>query len=334
MKMKSLWKITKALALGLSGLLWLVVAWSYWKRPDLCAALTIWPAWFWLGPGLFLGLLGWSRRRKWLGAVVLAAWLVFLLVFVEEPRSLVRLGRWPSQEWESARLRGRALRVVSLNCAGEEKAAVEVAQYHPDIVLLQEPPKRGEVERLAERLFGRDAGVLRTVDGSIIVHGSLLPVHQVEAKHFAEARALLASGIEVEVVSTHLFSPAYNFELWSKECWNAQTDRRQEHRRQMREIAIKVGYLPKEVPLIIGGDFNAPAGDAIFRVFRPRLHDAFREGGRGWGNTVFNELPLTRIDQVWVSSQFRAVAVVAKRTENSDHRMVICDLIFQGPAKQ
>jgi hypothetical protein len=81
--------------------------------------------------------------------------------------------------------------------------------------------------------------------------------------------------------------------------------------------------------VVLGGDFNAPQGDAVFRCLTPRLHDAFREGGRGWGDTITNDVPFLRIDQVWVSRVFRAVSVVTRRTRHSDHRFVVCDLTIR-----
>ncbi|MBI4474447.1 MAG: hypothetical protein HY646_17385 [Acidobacteria bacterium] len=77
---------------------------------------------------------------------------------------------------------------------------------------------------------------------------------------------------------------------------------------------------------MVGGDFNAAAGDASDRDLQPDLHDAFAEAGRGWGNTLLNDLPVVRIDQIWVSRHFRAVNVRAYRTRYSDHRAVVCDL--------
>jgi hypothetical protein len=41
-----------------------------------------------------------------------------------------------------------------------------------------------------------------------------------------------------------------------------------------------------------------------------------------------------RIDQVWVSDRFRAAAVLARKTQNSDHRLVICDLFFPSRPAQ
>ena len=86
------------------------------------------------------------------------------------------------------------------------------------------------------------------------------------------------------------------------------------------------------LPIIMGGDCNAPGGDAALRVLRPVLRDAFFDDGRGWGNTHSSELPILRIDQIWVSKQFQVAAIVARRTLNSDHRIVICDLML-SPGK-
>ena len=72
---------------------------------------------------------------------------------------------------------------------------------------------------------------------------------------------------------------------------------------------------------------NAPAGDAIFRLLQPHLRDTFLDGGLGWGDTIVNDIPLQRIDQVWVSPTFRTAEVVARKTQNSDHRIVVCDLL-------
>lgn len=41
-----------------------------------------------------------------------------------------------------------------------------------------------------------------------------------------------------------------------------------------------------------------------------------------------------RIDQVWASERFRAVAVRARQTRNSDHHLVICDLASVAHARQ
>jgi endonuclease/exonuclease/phosphatase (EEP) superfamily protein YafD len=361
--------------LGLSALLCGALSFCYHWQPDSCAAVTLWPAWVWLAPGLFLAALGWSRRGKRAVGAVALVWLLYLLGFAEEPRSLVRwvvshaggdsgLARRPAPTAPDD-LPG-VLRVVSLNCAGgSEEAAAEVEQYQPDLVLLQETPGRKEVEELARRLFGKEAGVAWGMEASILARGPVRPVSlprslsmfltqaqvrlapgreddqgtrrqgdkETEKITLSPSLPVTLSGVEeVEVFSLRLSPPASPPELWSPADWRQQAAARRARREQVREIVRQTEALPSEVPVIVGGDFNAPARDAIFRLLRPRLHDAFAEGGRGWGHTVLNDTPMLRIDQVWVSDHFRAVAVVARRTQRSDHRMVIGDLMVKRDA--
>ncbi len=67
---------------------------------------------------------------------------------------------------------------------------------------------------------------------------------------------------------------------------------------------------------------------------RPRFADAFWSGRIGWGNTITNDRPVVRIDQVWTSDHFQPTAVFARETLNSDHRMVVCDLRLQDDAAE
>ena len=131
------------------------------------------------------------------------------------------------------------------------------------------------------------------------------------------------------IASVRLHSPAYEMNILSRADWRRQAANRRARREEARELATTLAALPASLPVILGGDFNAPAGDAIYRYLKPRLHEAFRGGGRGWGNTGFNHLPLLRVDEVWVSEHFRASGVVARRTRFSDHRMVVCDLVLR-----
>ena len=139
-----------------------------------------------------------------------------------------------------------------------------------------------------------------------------------------QARVTLTTGREIEVISTRLLPAVFRADLWSPDCWREQTENRRDRREQLRAIARRIGSTA--APVIVGGDFNAPQGDAVFRLLRPKLHDAFNESGLGWGDTIINDFPVLRIDQISVSGAFRSHAVVARGTRNSDHRMVICDL--------
>jgi endonuclease/exonuclease/phosphatase family metal-dependent hydrolase len=87
-----------------------------------------------------------------------------------------------------------------------------------------------------------------------------------------------------------------------------------------------VAMLDTTKPIIVAGDFNAPPGDKIFNLLPDTLYDSFRAQGRGIGNTIANDMPLLRIDQIWVSHEFTTLQSFAVKNGVSDHRMVISDV--------
>ena len=74
--------------------------------------------------------------------------------------------------------------------------------------------------------------------------------------------------------------------------------------------------------IIIAGDFNVPARMQSLAPLRESLRDAWQVAGSGWGATVPEFLPLTRIDHVWVSESIEVVSVRVRRLAGSDHRAV------------
>lgn len=318
---------------ALSSLLWIGAAYAYAARPTAAAAMTYFPPWVWALAGVALLMTGWRLQPRFVPKALLLLWAAFLIVFVEEYWSLMNL-RQPDPAFAAARSRGEAIRVVTLNCGlGNEGAAAEVEPLNPDILLLQEAPSREFLERLAERLYGQEAGIHTGPDGAILARGRVTPrpvLDEVRTR-CVQAAVTLANGSRVEVVSLHLSTPEVRLDLWSPDCWCEQA---KIHRRQIREMnAVLAGVenTRETLPLILGGDFNAPAGDRFYRQIPLWYHDAFRENGRGWGNTILNEFPVHRIDQVWVSDRFQTDTVVARKTRNSDHRMVVCDFYLPGP---
>lgn len=305
----------------------LVALWmAYWLRPDSMAAITFWPAWVWLPFGLALALPEWRKRRRWARLGLLVSWMMLVLVFNEEPRSLLRGLVKPRVGTDA-----RVVRVVSLNCAaGSETAAREVLSYKPDIILLQETPKPSDVRKLAQEAFGKSGEFVCGLDCSIIARGSVdaydMPSVRMEC---ASARVDLEDGPLLDVASVRLIPPVFRTDIWSSDHWRSQAENRRTRREQLRDVVLELEQVASGAPLIVGGDFNAPAGDGALREMRPRLRDAFSEAGRGWGNTGINDIPVQRVDQVWVSCEVRPVSVVARKSVHSDHRMVVCDLVVE-----
>lgn len=260
-------------------------------------------------------------------------WVVFALAFAGELVSVARSiwKPWPSKPWLQARRAGNAIRVISQNVGGSTfEGLAELARYEPDVVLLQESIGRDDSKKLAQRLFGDQHVVVWGIDPSVLARGRLLTSHAplVKGAFFVQAHIELEPGRTVEVVSLRMSPPLVRTDLWNPECWREQMDDRKQRRADLSRLAQRLALIPGERRVIVGGDFNCPAGDAVFRLLRPRLSDSFATAGLGWGNTISNDMPFHRIDQVWISSHFTAAAVVAARSPQSDHRTLICDLIW------
>jgi endonuclease/exonuclease/phosphatase (EEP) superfamily protein YafD len=319
----------QAVVSGGSIALCLAAALIFWVQPDAFAAVLVLPRWLWILPGILFGLLGLTRERKRLALVALGFWFLYTMFFIQEWRSVFR---FRTESVQAAREKGKVVRVISLNCAaGDEKAAAEVAQYNPDIVLFQETPLRPIVERLAPKILGTNAQILSGSDVSLIARGKLTAITPGNAQSapFGHARIELPSGLIVEVFSIRLHPYGIRVDLWSPDCWREQIENRKHQREQFQWLAREVEKVPPDVPVILGGDFNLPAGDKLFQILPPRIRDTFRVAGHGWGDTLVNDFPFVRIDQIWCDEHFRPVSTVVRRTVNSDHRMVVCDLLVR-----
>lgn len=316
--------------LASSVILCLVTTIAYVARPDELSGITFWPVWCWAILGSWLALMGLNRGKRRLFLIVIVLWAIHITILAPELRSLLTFRRWPSAEWEASRKSGRAIRVVSINCGVGNKAALkEAADYRPDIILVQESPSREATLEQTRRLFGKDGYTVVGRDTSILARWPLVPrcrSPKSQLRFYAQARLRLPSGLEVEAFSVHLTPPIFRTDPWRADYWRDYAGKRREQRAQMRELAERLSKAPASRPVIFGGDMNAPAGDAIFRLLHPRLRDTFNEAGVGWGNTVVNDAPVSRFDQVWTTRHFAIAAVIARKVRNSDHRMVICDL--------
>ena len=68
-----------------------MVTFIFWFQPDAFAALLVLPRWMWIGPGLVIALLGWTRQRKRMAGLAVLLWLLYAAVFLQEFRHLIEL---------------------------------------------------------------------------------------------------------------------------------------------------------------------------------------------------------------------------------------------------
>jgi hypothetical protein len=209
----------------------------------------------------------------------------------------------------------------------DRRAVAEVTAWEPDIVLLQESPRREQLVDLLQNLYGAEGTFLWGGDTAILARGTIHPRRVDRSSHFVHALVELPTGLTVNVVSVRLNPPVFRLDFWMPGFWIDHRNKRVKHRRQIQDVAEHIRTIA--TPLIVGGDLNAPPNDGALVPLRERLRDTFRTAGHGWGNTGTNDYPLFRVDQIWASPHFLAESVTAQKTIHSDHRMVVCDLILE-----
>ena len=323
------WKtIAAATAIVLSLIVCMSVSICYAIRPDACASITVFPVWAWLVPGILMPAIVWRWvARRWvIGCVV--CWLIYLVALGDEPRSLVR-SMSPAPDFQAYSAKGASMvRVVTANCSGDARAVEEAADLSPDILLVQESPAEQALLTLAASRFGRGNGAAHGGDVAVLARGSV-QVHYASRAAFGafmHCTVQLDDGRIIDVICLRLSPPAVRFDLWSPDCWRSQAAHRRRQRTELAAALAQLSEIRPDRPVIIAGDFNAPAGDAIFALLGPRLKDAFRDAGRGWGNTITSEYPFHRIDQIWTSVHLTPVDCRARPTIHTDHRMVVAEL--------
>jgi hypothetical protein len=320
------------LAAFLSLIMIVILSYCYTIKADSYAALTFYPAWCWGLGGLILSFfIRYTNKRHCI--LMMQLWAVFFFIFAQEPRSLARAFFVSNEDWQSISSE-KKLRVVSLNClAGSQEAMREIISNKPDIILLQETPAKKEIlEKFANEIFGDEGEVVWDVDTAVIAKGKLEHIEFSKPKSLfvTQVHAKLKSGIEAEIFSIHLEPPVANINLFSPDCWRIHKDDRQSRRKQIEKITEQLKQIPQSTPIILGGDFNVSANDGCLKELTFYIKDTFNEAGIGWGHTALNTVPLFRIDQIWANKHFKPFAVYAKKTVNSDHRMVISDLMIEN----
>ena len=284
--------LVSALIIWLSFLLCAVLWLCYALQPDQLATITFWPAYIWAVPGAALVIPVMRGRSRRLRALLILPWILFVLANREE-FSLTRIFGSRQQQ---------GIRIVSLNCAGGSVAAArEAFKLRPDIILLQETPGERDVRKLCIEYYGDGTGKVGSVlcgpDCSIIARGGIQPYDLGSSRLQCTAGRVSLHGTELDVASVRLVPPVFRTDIWSPDCWRAQAENRRIRRAQLRAVMDTLNAQAKGVPLVVGGDFNAPARDGALREMTPRLRDAFADAGKGWGNTVLNDFPVQRPDQ-------------------------------------
>jgi vancomycin resistance protein VanJ len=322
-----------------TGLTWaalgmhLVVSACYMRRWDQVAAITVFPFWIWALAGVGMAGLAWIISRRRMAAVICLLWLATLFIGSDETRPLLRWHAEKPLPGPAALVDGtRPLRIVTLNCrAGmwNPQALQDLVPWDPDIVFLQEAPAPLELQRAAARLYGNPTGHW---EGGY--HCGLLARGRISNTLTGWQPASILATVEwtpgkfVEVGGVHLQGAETTVKLWNPSALRSHRLNRQSRRFELARVLSVQRFISRQHPAIIGGDFNAPAGDAIFDLLKEAgFRDSFAEAGSGWPDTYPNATPVLRIDHLWVNSRIKPVRAIAVETKHSDHRMIVCDFL-------
>lgn len=152
------------------------------------------------------------------------------------------------------------------------------------------------------------------------------------AVHFASPRSTLGSyargGFLYGVIG--LPGTPFNEKRKKSQLW---WDNRIDQARQLLEVIQS-----DSLPVILAGDFNAPSGGYIHRLFTAVLRDAHAEAGSGFGFTfpgaTRNPLsaggPWMRIDYLFCGREWVPVACVTEEERPSQHRAVAAKFRWSG----
>jgi vancomycin resistance protein VanJ len=310
-----------------------VVCACYLRRWDSVAAITVFPFWAWGLAGAGMAALAWLIARRRSAGLVVALWAVTIVAGSDETRPLLRIAREKPKPGAPAEVNGqRPVRIITFNCkAGmwHPDTLENLTAWQPDIVFLQEAPTTGQLQKYAAKVFGPGAHYDGGSHCGLLARGRILNTMTGWQPFSLLSTVEIAPGKLLEVCCVHLKGAETNVRLWSRNAFRDHRDNRRSRRAELVRALSVQRLMSRQNPAIIGGDFNAPAGDAVFDLLKDAgFRDAFAECGSGWPNTYPAGAPMLRIDHLWVNDRIQPVRAVVAETKHSDHRMVVCDFLL------
>jgi vancomycin resistance protein VanJ len=305
------------------------------------------PQLIWLIPGVLLACLAFVVSRQCIWAPVLC------MVWVLGP--IMGFCCHVHSTSENAEGIG-PIRVMSCNIKFGQRdissLVDDISNYSPDIVMLQDA-NLDMLSNSLKKLFSK-YNVRFRPDGKYIV-ASKFPLGAVDIRtipYRGEPHSCLRCQVyigsnAVTLYDVHFESPRdglYEFiTAWKHpgsyskailDLKNNLEDRLSQARELRKLILLEQG------PVIVAGDLNSSVASLVCKKLRSAgVHDAFDEGGSGYGYTYGHDLlrnkhpwltfSWMRIDHILISSQLKSVSCWTGTSEASDHRPVYSDLIFK-----
>jgi endonuclease/exonuclease/phosphatase family metal-dependent hydrolase len=222
----------------------------------------------------------------------------------------------------------------------------DIEWYNPSVVLLQDA--QGALEGPLGRYFSK--WNVRS-DGQYVI-ASRLPLGELKLLRLpfpggdqtCLRTQVQIGGSAVALYNVHLESPRSGLNalrVVKEKPWYlpqaVQTLAQNVEVRFSQVQALQEYVRQEQGPVIVAGDLNSPDSSLVCATLRGvGLHDAFAEGGKGYGYTYGHfllkyrapafDFSWMRIDHIMMSSQLRSQRCWTGTYKASDHRPVIADL--------
>jgi endonuclease/exonuclease/phosphatase (EEP) superfamily protein YafD len=287
--------------------------------------------------------------HRWAAVALLISSIFFLLVGMDfGPR--IDSAPSPSEA-------GKSLTVLTYNRGQHGNLSLQPFKNltRPDLITLQDAPGRASgylnSEGYEEFPHALDSAEFTLLSRYPILGAEPILISGEDSPPIAARFTIDFEGRKIAVYSVHTVSPrdvllyyrrgAFLYGILgmpgtplaqkrrsNQEYW----DRRIEEARILRD---RIAEDP--LPVIIAGDFNAPAGGYIHGFFRSRFQDAHAKAGRGFGNTfpgtTRNPLslggPWMRIDYLFCDEAWEPVWCITEADRPSQHRAVAAKFELQ-----
>ena len=305
------------------------------------------PQAIWLAPLLPLTFLSLRFARRWVWALgICGAWVCgpimgFCWRLPEQPKPVAV---------------GTTLRLMTCNIKSGrrdiEALISDIVRYKPDLVFLQDA---GNVMSgpLGDRF--RDWHVCS--DGQYVI-ASRWPLAKADVRlisHPGEGGYILRTVLQfgptpISLYNVHLLTPreGLNAMRYARKQPGRFTEAVQDFQDNVERRLLQAGRVSDFIrqergATILAGDLNSPDESLACKSLRDaNLHDAFAEGGRGYGYTYGYFLlhgriswwpgaSWMRIDHIMLSPQIRSIGCWTGTDRASDHRPVYADLAVSTP---
>lgn len=297
----------------------------------------------WLGPVILLALLAFKFAKRWIW--VLAFYCIWILGPIMGFTWALRGHMEPVAE-------GGSFRFMTCNIKYGRRdlpALLEdVARFKPDVVFLQ------DVEHAMSGPLGASFRSWNVCSQGQFVIASHWPLTKVDLRSapaqddldgFLLRAVLQFGGRPISLYNVHLLSPREGLNAMRVASFTEaiQELRDNVERRIIEARAVSALVRQEPGPVILAGDLNSPDQSLEGRTLREaNLHDAFVEGGRGYGYTYGHLLLRSRmpwlpgvswmrIDHIMLSQGLESRRCWTGTGAASEHRPVFADLAVKAP---